>query len=176
MTVSVKGAFRIQSQLKKLAEEQPYTAKLAIEDVAKEIAKKANENLLNKIGPDRTPRGYTGHGDPLHEHHLADDRDDMDSWLIDSKLTNYGATVNLTNICEHAAYVEFGVNGTIKPNGKYLVLGYEGGVKKRSNAILRKEVKGQAGYGFLSDVINDQSFMQLMNRKINIQIMRRLRR
>lgn len=176
MTVTVKGAFKLQSQLRKMAEKQPIAAKSAVKNVMEEVAEKANENLLNKIGSRRTPRGYRGHGDPLHEHHLADDKDDMGSWVIDSKLTNYGVTVKLTNICEHAAAVEYGVNGTIRPSGRFLVLGYEGGVKDKTRAILKKEVQGQKGYGFLSDVLNDQSFMKLMNRKLNIQIMRELRR
>jgi len=100
----------------------------------------------------------------------------MSAWEIEIvSLTQNGINVRMSNTCEHAAAVEFGVPGTIKPKGRYLVLGYEGGIKNKSNARLAKEVKGQKGYSFLSETLNNQAFLNRLNRKLNILIMRRLR-
>jgi len=165
--VKITGIDELSKRAEKMASKYNIAARNAARDALDTVAQRANLNLLRKIGAKRTPRGHAGHGDPLHQRHLADSRDDMSSWIIDTKINGNVVTAELTNICEHAAAVEFGVKGTITPkHGNYMVLGYHGGVKSYETAILREEVKGQEGYGFLQQVLDNQRFMHNLQTKI----------
>lgn len=130
-----------------------------------EVAKKANDYLIQSIGVDRTPRGLEGHGQP-DEHHLADDRDDLSAWEVDIVENNPKRYVaKLTNISEHAAAVEFGVKGYIKPKGNFLCLGYFKG-----QPIYRKKVKGQKGYGFTQRALDNKTFMKTIRANLRNSI------
>ncbi len=169
--VSMRGSDQINKKIEKVLLNSRYAISNSIDKVLYEVARQANSNLIQSIGSDRTPSGPTGHGWPQVQH-LAYEKDDMSAWVITrSQLTTKNIQKTLTNECEHAAPVEFGVPGVIRPKGSYLILGWNNGVP-----ILKKEVKGQKGYAFLHRAINNQYLLKriklIMQSNLDKMIMR----
>ena len=171
--VEVRGHKRIAKKLERMRLNHLEMLAYNMDDALDMIAERANLNLIRSIGSYRTPRDYSGHGHPSIDH-LADTKDDMTAWQKGfTKIRPGIVEKTLTNTCRHAAVVEFGYQGTIKPKGKFLLLGYKFG-DRTSDPILVESVEGQKGYGFLQQALDNERLMKTIRRKMERDMYRRL--
>ena len=133
MNMKLFGHRRAMKKLDRLQHEFPLIARDASRETLEQVIESANNNLRARM------KGTTwSHGD--------NQPSIFDSWRIIDDPTNKDSLL-LINESPHAAAVEFGVPGIIRPKGAgklYLGAG-----------TYRSFVQGQMGYGFFSEATAD---------------------
>lgn len=143
--IRVTGDKKVLRRLKKLRSYAPLVAEESTHRVMDAVQEKAQSILDESIGTGRWG-GTWSHGKSYNDRTIEESwKQHKGSW------TPQGYICRLSNESEHAAVVEFGHMGRIYP--------------KRSNLLdlgqgtYKTSVKGQRGYHYLTQSINDTDYM-----------------
>lgn len=140
MAKTVGGSRQVIKNLEALQKEIPLAVQHAVDETLRDIQEMSTQNLKSRMNG----RSFS-HGD--------DQSSIFDSWEIKDGEMSFGSYSNeLWNNSEHAASVEVGTEPIIKGD-PYLYLG-------GPNDTVRRQVKGQSGYNYMGDAINDISTLR----------------
>lgn len=140
MDKTVTGHHQVVKNLEDLQKKIPLAVQNAVDETLRDIKDMSTQNLKSRM----KGRSFS-HGD--------DQASIFDSWEIKDGDMVFGNYSNeLWNNSKHAAPVEFGTEPIIKGH-PYLYLG-------GPNDTVRRQVKGQSGYSYMGDVINDVSTLR----------------